>query len=352
VNLFKAIKIIYPMRFILSTALVALTATAFAQSDSSKYFLQKGLEEKGKGHLLESYKNFDKAYSYNSKNKEVIANLANSLLELRRYPQAREKFLQLEQMGVTDAATYKQLLQLSFNMRQFPDAIKYANLLKKADPNEKVAYYIGKANYDQENFGEAIKYLDQATKEDATNAEIPYMVARAYSDMQNYKQAVPYFEKAISLAPDNSRWIYEAGLIYYAMNDDKNSLKYLLMAGDKGYKKDNEYMENLATAYLNTGNLEQGIGILKEALQRRPSDMGLLNSIAEAYYDAKKYDDAINSWDQVLTQDKTNAQALYMIGMSYQKKGDKGKGQALCDKAIELDPSLAKYKKKMEMPGM
>jgi tetratricopeptide (TPR) repeat protein len=340
------------MRIILATAFVAFSATAFAQTDSSSYFLQKGLEEKGKGRLMESYKAFDKAYTYNKNNKDVISNLANTLFELRRYPQAREKYIQLEQMGITDATTYKQLMLLSFNMRQFPDAIKYANLLKKAEPNEKVAYYIGKANYDNENLGDAIKYLDIAAKEDANNPEIPYLVARSYADMQNYKQAIPYFERAVALAPDNSRWMYETGLIYYAMNDDKNSLKYLLMAGEKGYRKDAEYMENLATAYLNAGQLDQGIAILKDALAKRPSDMGLLNSIAEAYYDAKKYDDAINAWDQVLTMDKTNAQALYMIGMSYQKKGDKGKGQALCDKAIELDPALAKYKKKMEMPGM
>jgi tetratricopeptide (TPR) repeat protein len=73
--------------------------------------------------------------------------------------------------------------------------------------------------------------------------------------------------------------------------------------------------------------------------------------IAEASYDAKRYEDAINYWDQVLTIDKQNAASLYMIGMSYQKKGEKQKGIALCDKAIEMDPSLAKNKQKIQMPG-
>jgi hypothetical protein len=49
--------------------------------------------------------------------------------------------------------------------------------------------------------------------------------------------------------------------------------------------------------------------------------------------------------------DKENASALYMIGMSYQKKGEKQKGMDICDKAIQMDPSLAKNKQKMEMPG-
>jgi hypothetical protein len=40
-----------------------------------------------------------------------------------------------------------------------------------------------------------------------------------------------------------------------------------------------------------------------------------------------------------------------MIGMSFQKKGEKEKGMALCDKAIQLDPSLQNLKQKKELPG-
>jgi tetratricopeptide (TPR) repeat protein len=102
---------------------------------------------------------------------------------------------------------------------------------------------------------------------------------------------------------------------------------------------------------LNNKEYDKGLDIMKEALNRRPTDISLLNMVAEAHYDVKKYDDAINYWDRVLELDKQNASALFMIGMSYQKKGEKQKGQALCDKAIQMDPSLAKNKQKMEMPG-
>lgn len=340
------------MRIILAVAFTAFSAAAaYAQTDSSTFFLQKGLEEKGKGRAMEAFKQFDKAYSYNKTNKDVVNELANSLLGLRRYAQAREKFLELEKLGDKSADIYKNLMTLSFNMRQFPDVIKYAGLLKQANPNEKVAFYIGKAHYENENYGEAIKQLTVAMQEDPTNAESPYMIARAYSDMNNNKLAAPFFEKAIALQPDNARWMYELGLIYYAIPDDKNSLKYLLMAGEKGLKRDNEYLENLAIAYLNNKQFDKGMDILKESLNRRPSDMNLLNMMAEACYDTKRYDEAIGYWDKVLELDKQNASALFMIGMSYQKKGEKQKGMALCDKAIEIDPSLAKNRQKMEMPG-
>lgn len=341
----------HPMRkIILTLATVCISAAAFAQTDNAALHLKKGLEEKEKGHLMVANKQFDSAYTFNKTDKQIVAELAKSLFDLRRYAQAREKYLELEKLGGANAEVYNQLMTLSFNMRQFPDAIKYADLYKKADPTAKTAYFIGKANYDQENYGEALKYLDIAAKEDPKNAEIPYMVARAYSDMNNYKLAVPFFQTALALQANN-RWMYELGLIYYAMNDDNNSLKYFLMAADNGYKKDNEYLENLSIAYLNTKQIDKGLDILVEALKRRPADINLLNMIAEANYDAKRYDKAMEYWDQVLAMDKKNASSLFMIGMCYQKKGEKEKGQALCDKAIEMDPTLAKNKQKMEMPG-
>ena len=340
------------MRLMLSVALATLTTVSFAQSDSSQFFLQKGLEEKGKGRMMESYKAFDKAYAYNKSDKQVVEELAKTLFDLRRYAQAREKYMELEKMGAPSATTLKQLMTISFNIRQFDDAVKYAKALKVANPSEKVAYFIGKAYYDQENYGQALKFLADAAKEDEKNAEVPYMVARSYADMMNFKQAIPHFQKALELQPANNRWMYEMALIYYAMHDDKNSLKYMLEAGEKGYKRDNEYLENLGIAYLNAGETDKGLTIMKEILERRPSDMNVLNMIAEACYDAKKYDDAINYWDEILRLDKESASALYMIGMSYQQKGEKGKGMALCDKAIQMDPSLARNKQKISMPGM
>jgi tetratricopeptide (TPR) repeat protein len=79
--------------------------------------------------------------------------------------------------------------------------------------------------------------------------------------------------------------------------------------------------------------------------------MSLLSLIAQGCYDAKKYDDAIGYWDQILKLDNKNADALYMIGMSFQNKGQKEKGIALCDKAIQMDPNLQSLKQKKQLPG-
>ena len=339
-------------RYLLIFVSLLLTASIFSQVDSADLFYQKAQVEKQAGRKLEVWKNLEKAYSYDFHNKKIVKELAESLVDLRRYVQAREMYKNLENLGEQTPELYKQLFTICYNTKKFDEALVYAEKLKKADPSEKVAYYFGKIYYDREDYGQSINYLKAAEKEDPQNGEIPYLMARSYADMMNYKVAVPYFEKAITLDTTKSYWVYELALICYAMNADKESLKYMLLAGERGYKRDNDYLENLGIAYLNTGNLEEGLKLLHEILAKKPGDLNLLNMIAESYYYAGKFQLAIDYWDKVLGYDKTNAQSLYMIGLSYQKKGEKDKGVALCDKAIEMDPSLAAYKQKKMNLGL
>ncbi|HYC40781.1 MAG TPA: tetratricopeptide repeat protein [Chitinophagaceae bacterium] len=349
---------------ILTLILLLSSTVAYSQTsagnftlatDSADYFFQKGLAEKQSGRRLESLKNFEKAAKYDANSKQITSELASAYMDLRRYNQARDMYKKLVSLGDGSAANYKQLMTLSFQLKQHDDVVLYAGKLKQVDPSEKVSYFVGKAHYETDNYGEAIRHLDAAAKEDPSNAEIPYMIAHCYADMMNYKQAVPYFQKAIALNPGQAYWLYELGLICYAMHDDKNALKYILEAGDKGYRRDNDYLENLGIAYLNVGNLDEGVKILGEILKRKPSDVNILNMVAEAYYYKGKYDDAMGYWDKILEYDKENASALYMIGMCYQKKGgseNMQKGIALCDKAIEMDPALASLKQKKMMMGL
>ena len=327
------------------------TLISFSQPDSADYYLQKGLLEKQNGRRLESLKQFEKAIKYDSSNKSVLNELASTYVDLRRHDKAIETYKKLVAAGEGTAANYKQLLELSFTYNQKDDVLLYAGKLKEADPSQKVNYYVGRIHYESDNYGEAIRVLNEAAKEDPVNAEVPYMIAHCYADMENYKQAIGYFQQAIQLDTTKPYWVYEMGLLYFAINDDKNALKYILQAGEKGLKKDNGYTENLGNAYLNAGHFEEGVNIMKDVLKRKPSDISVLNTLAEAHYYKGKYQEAIDYWDKILEYDKQNASALYMIGMSFQKKGEKAKGQQLCDKAIEIDPSLGKLKTAKQLPG-
>jgi tetratricopeptide (TPR) repeat protein len=327
-----------------------ISPCAYSQTDSTGFYFQKGTTEKEAHRFREAEKNFAKAALFSPKNANVLMGWGQSLVEQKRYLEAKEKYTAAYQVDNKNAEVIENLATLSINTRQWNDAITYAKKMQEAKIGNSANYIIAKSYYEQENYGECLKYCEQAFKEDPKRAETPYIAGRSFVEMSNYKKAAGCFEQAIERDSSKANWMYEAGLVYYAIPDDKKAIYWFERAGAKGYARSNDYLENLANAYLNTKNYEKGLSLLQEVLQRKPADQELLYNVADAYYQTGKYDDAINYWDKILAIDKQNASALYMIGMAYQKKGEKEKGQQLCDKAIQMDPSLKNLKEEKKMP--
>jgi tetratricopeptide (TPR) repeat protein len=336
--------------FVAVSALLVVNIV-FAQSDSSQYYYNKGLEEKSARRFRDAEKNFAKAYQFDPTHLDNLLQLAASLMEQRRYPEAMEKYKKAEQLDGSNAEVLENLATLSFNNRKYEDAIRYAQKKQQLKIGKDNNLLIARSYYELENYGETIRYAELAFKEDSKNPLTPYIAGRSFMEINNYKKAAGCFDQALALDSSNATWMYEAGLVWYAVPDDKRALYWMERAGEKGYPKSNEYLENLSTAYLNAGKFDKGIAILNELIQKRPGDQELLYSIGDAYYKIKKYQQAIDYWDQILAIDKTNANALYMIGMAYQKKGEVEKGRQLCDRAIQMDPSLSKLKEERKMPG-
>ncbi|MEO8584219.1 MAG: tetratricopeptide repeat protein [Flavitalea sp.] len=216
----------------------------------------------------------------------------------------------------------------------------------QANAQTESTFNTAKKAYQDDNYAESLKLFDKASKEEPQNAQVPYFIGRVYLEISNYKQSAVFLEKAIAMDSSRANWIYECALVYYAIPDYKRSLQFMELAGVKGYKKTNDYLENLGNAYINVNQFQKGIDLLNEVLKKKPADPELLYQVGQAYFKATKYQEAIVRYDQVLTLDKTNAEALYMIGLCYQKKGETQKGQQLCDKAIEMDPSLRSKREK------
>ncbi len=347
-----------PLRAFLLSILLTTAGMLFAQSstsqDSVAFYLKQAQADKLNGRRIDLLKNLDKALAFQSRDPRVLRELGSFLAELRKCQQAMDKLTEAVSLAPQDSSLLRQTMELAYQLRQYDQVIRLASGIQSSSMNPCMALLLGKVYYDQENYGSAISYLMQAGKGNSISAEIPYLLAKSYADMTNYKAAIPFFQQALSLDPKQPYWAYELGLSYNAIHDNPNALKYIQLAGTLGYRQDNDYMENLATAYLNVGSFDEGIRILKDALVRRPADFNLLNMLAEAHYSSGKYTIAMEYWDKLLEYDKTNASALYMIGMCYQKMGGKqntDKGTALCDKAIQMDPTLAGLKQKRMLEG-
>ncbi|MDP4284235.1 MAG: tetratricopeptide repeat protein [Bacteroidota bacterium] len=328
--------------------LCSISNLLFSQnSDSAQYYFQKGLANTDARLYAVAGENFDKAIQFNPNFAEAYLANGKVNLEMSKIYEAGQNFTKAYQLQPGNAEVIKQLASFSFNNRQYQKAI---DLVQKCDNCADADRVLGMSYYHIEDYGKAETYLKKAIKENDNDAESAFTLGRTYLELENEQNAIPQYQKAITLDPERSTWIYELALIYYNQNDYKNALKYFDMAIEKGYTKTNDFYENYGFTQLYMGDTENGLKTLTLLLERKPNNKELLTDIAYAMYTTKQYKEALDYYGKLLSINSNDASSLFMAGMTFQKMGQKDKGQKICDKAIQMDPSLARNRQKKEMP--
>ncbi|MEO6637432.1 MAG: tetratricopeptide repeat protein [Ginsengibacter sp.] len=322
-------------------------AAAAQNADSASWYFNKGIEDKNAGRLAVAEKNFNKSAELKPDYVEAYVEAGKADLEMRKIYDAQKNFTKAYELAPSNPEVIKQMAQLYFNNRQFQKAIEFALKCNACPEAERI---IGMSYYQTENYGNAEAYLKKALTKNNKDAEAAYTLGRTYLELENEKNAIPQFENAIAIDPTKNVWMYELGLIYYSQENYKSALKYFNMATDAGYNKTNDFYENFGFAQIYTGDTDNGVKTLTEVLNRKPNNKELLNNMANAMYETKRYDDALAYFSKLLELDPKDASSLFMAGMTFQKKGEKEKGQKICDKAIEMDPSLARNRQKKDIP--
>ena len=314
--------------------------------DSCQFYLKKGRDQ-NQDHLYAlAAKSFDKAISFDPQSAQAYIEDGKVNLSMRRLNEAMMNFTKAYQLQPENQEVIRALSTLYYNNRQFEKAVA---LVQKCTACSDADRILGMSYYNLGDYGKAEHYLSRAVSQDRKDGESAYTLGKTYLELENEKAAIQQYQNAIAAEPGRNVWTYELGLIYYDQNDYKDALKYIQLAGDSGYFKSNDYYENLGFALLYTGDKAGGLRTLNIVEQHKPNNKELINNIAYALFEIKQYDDALNYYAKLLELDPKDASALYMAGIVFQKKGDKAKGEKLCDRAIQMDPSLAKNRQKREI---
>jgi tetratricopeptide (TPR) repeat protein len=323
-----------------------------AQSDSLNFYLKLGEDALSRAQMLPAYQAYKQAVNFDAKSLEAARGLANTAKELRYPAIARESYKKVLDLKPNDTSAISQLVQLNFSTRQWAAAIDMAKRALAQKIGTRNEWIIAKSYYELQEYGSAIEYIEKAWRKDSTQADLPFTAARCYVEMSSYRKAAGCYEQALRLSPDNETWMYEAAMTYSAIPDEASAIPWFEKSIAKGYPRTKDVVENMAISYMGNKNYDKCLSLVNEVLASKPGDLELWYLSGEANYRLGKIDDAINCWDKMLSIDKNQARALYMIGIAYIKKGDENKGEGLCNKAIAMDPSLASLKTQRSQFGL
>ena len=329
---------------------IPVSIVAFAQnSDSSTFYFKKGLEEKSAKRYLLASNYFTKAIELNPRYVDAYIENGYANKEMRKTDPSKQNFTKALELDPQNEVAITELMELYFNYRQYQNAIDMAQKCKTCVNKDMV---IAMSYFNLEDYGKAEKLLLALVNKNPKDAEATYTLARNYLEMGLEAKAIPWYVKAVQLDETKSKWLFELGLLYYNNSNYKSAVIYFNKAAEQGFIRGNDFNENLGFAYVYSGDYENGEKLLQDIITRKPGNKELIMDVATAFYDSKKYDKALEYCQKLLEIDMKDGKALYQAGLCFQKKGQVERGMLMCDKAIELDPSLAGLKSKKLSPGM
>lgn len=337
------------MKSQLSLLFICIVASASAQNaDSSRFYFNKAMEEKKAGRHLQASNFFSRSIQLDSTNIDAYIELGFTNLAMKRTDHAKSCFNSVYVLDKSNKTAIRELMNLFYNYRQFAPAIEFAGKCKDCDNSQRI---MGMSFYQQEDYANAEIFLSNSLKINPDDAEVTYTMGRNYIEMEEYKKAVPYYMKAVKMDETRNVWMYELGLLFYNLSDYKSALASFENAVDHGYNKTNDFIENMGYASLYSGQYEKGENLLLDIWKRKPGNKEILRDMSSILYDQKQYDRSLSYCQKLMEIDMKDGKALYQAGLCFQKKGEKDRGQQMCDKAIQIDPSLESLRRKKEMPG-
>jgi tetratricopeptide (TPR) repeat protein len=330
--------------------IAAASIIATPNRDSVAYYMNLGKEDEGKRKFSTAWHFYEKASKHDSGNVEIQMAIAEVCLKMKRMAPAIRALDSATKLSPNDFATQWRLVQLYHYYDQSNKVIELLPTLHRKMPETPGwAYMLGKSYQTIQDYGKAIPYMDTAIQEDPLNAEAVYQTGRMYMLMEQYKKSLPYYVSYLEM--DSLSYptrTYELALLQSTLEMFDSSLANFDRAVARGYKPRDDFYMNMAYTMADAKKADQALTMLQEMLVRRPQDIGLLNGMAEISMQAGYYSEAVGYWDKVMAIDE-NPRTLYSIGTAYIKMGKTKEGQAICDRAIAIEPALGVLKHARQM---
>lgn len=319
-------------------------ANAGTQTDDSvSYYMQMGKEMHEARKYAEAWRYYEKVAKSNPGNVEAQLGIVDACTKMNRMAPAIKALEDVNKIDPKNDQVLWKLVKVYFKFGQYQKVIDMAPQVQQRIPDgKKWDYMLGKSYYSIQNYGKGISHLLKAVKEDEENADAYYLLGHMYTLMSNYKPAIPYYEKALALDEETSYSVrvYEFAMVLATAGEYDKSVKWFQTALDKGFTPRDDFYMNYAYTLADAKKTDQAVKMMEGMLERRPQDIALLNSLADVCYHSGRFKQAIGYWDKILAMDEKNARPLYQIGLAYIKMGNTTDGQALCDRAIVMDPAL------------
>lgn len=207
---------------------------------------------------------------------------------------------------------------------------------------------------DLKRHDEAISHLKALVDANPDDMRGYLALGGVYASTDNYRAAADVYDKAVGVlkTPTNANWniFYQRGIAYERLKEwpkaEPNFREAL-----KLFPKQPQVLNYLGYSWVDMDtNLEEGLGMIKQAADLRPSDGYIIDSLGWAYYRLGRYDDAVRELERAVSLKPDDAVLNDHLGDAYWRVGRKLEATFQWRHARDMKPEpnvLAEIEKKL-----
>ena len=252
-------------------------------------------------------------------------------------------------------AALMQLAAVSEQMRNPQEAIELYKRIGTESPLHKVAQLqLGLNLADLGEEEQAIVRLKGALSEDPDDMRAYLALGGVYQAQKNFRAAADIYDTAVGRlgTPTRNDWnvFYQRGIAYERLKEwdkaEPNFLKALEL-----FPSQPQVMNYLGYSWVDMNvKLDQGLDLIKKAVDLRPSDGYIVDSLGWAYYRLGRYDDALREMERAVSLMPGDPVLNDHLGDVYWRVGRKLEARFQWTHARDLNPDpdvLASVEKKL-----
>src|SRR5690606_28119779 len=238
------------------------------------------------------------------------------------------------------------LIQLAGIAEQQGDAegaIAFYEKIPAASPLKRVAeLQLGLNLADLKRHDEAITHLKAALEQDEGDMRAYLSLGGVYASQEDYRAAADIYDRAVARIkePTRAEWniFYQRGISYERLKEwdkaEPNFRKALELFPDQP-----QVLNYLGYSWVDmNANLDEGLKMIERAVELRPSDGYIVDSLGWAFYRLGRYDEAVRELERAVGLMPADPVLNDHLGDAYWRVGRKLEATFQWRHALSLEP--------------
>lgn len=280
-------------------------------------------------------------------NLQVIDTISQLYIDMGRSKKALRILLDAEKQRPADIGLKLKIAQIYYRTKDYRPAIERFNYILENNPkSDKIIYYLGVLYEESGDMDKSIEMFQRVPPDSGLYKDARLRLAYRYKNKNNLEKAKDSLLQAIKRDPKVLEFYQYLSGIYERAGDFKSAVKVLDRA-KKYFPSDPNLFLTIGTLYDKIGDYDKAISAMKEVIKLDPKNAFALNYVGYMLLESGgNIEEAEDMLQEAVQQKPGDGYIVDSLGWLYFKKGDYTKAYLLVKRALEFlpnEPTILKH---------